>query len=147
MNEIILNDKNLDKVIEKIIDLCKNNNSYKLIIKESKHSRSINQNKLSHMWYAELSNYLISAGREFATPEWVKLAMKNTFLGYERKTYINVVTGSKKTVEQLKKTSELQTNEMHHYLTQIESWAVNIGCLLTIPDDSEYMKLKDIQNE
>ena len=30
-----------------------------------------NQNALSHMWYSEISEYLISKGKTFATPAWV----------------------------------------------------------------------------
>ena len=47
----------------------------------------------------------------------------------------------------IKSTKLLDVGEMHHYLTQIEHWAMNRGFKLTIPIDSEYMKLLDEQND
>ena len=46
-------------------------------------ARSLSQNNLFHAWMGEISRWLISNGREFATPEWCKDAMKHSFLGYE----------------------------------------------------------------
>ena len=39
-------------------------------------SADLSQNALSHMWYAEISEYLINSGRTDATPEWVKRNLK-----------------------------------------------------------------------
>lgn len=44
----------------------------RLQVKEWREKRSLSQNALSHMWYAEISEYLINSGRTDATPEWVK---------------------------------------------------------------------------
>jgi len=35
-----------------------------------KKARSLSQNALSHMWYSEVSRWLIGKGKDFATPEW-----------------------------------------------------------------------------
>ena len=42
-------------------------------------------------------------------------------------------------------TKLLDVGQMNHYLTQIEHWAMNRGFKLTIPIDSEYMKLMEQQ--
>lgn len=99
------------------------------------------------MWYAEISRYLIKRGKSFASPEWVKEAMKHTYLGYEEREMIDVITGKKTTVQTLRHTASLKTGDMHHFLAQIEGWAVNIGCLLTIPDSCEYRELQRKQEE
>lgn len=55
----------------------------RLQVKEWREKRSLSQNALSHMWYAEISEYLINSGRTDATPEWVKRNLKKTYLGCE----------------------------------------------------------------
>ncbi|EOH1040538.1 hypothetical protein ACY0MI_004973, partial [Enterobacter hormaechei] len=41
----------------------------RLQVKPWREKRSLSQNALSHMWYTEISNYLIARGKTFATPE------------------------------------------------------------------------------
>ena len=65
----------------------------RLQVKPWREKRSLSQNALSHMWYTEISEYLIARGKTFATPEWVKDAMKHTYLGYESKDRVDVVSG------------------------------------------------------
>ena len=48
---------------------------FRLQVKPWREKRSLSQNALSHMWYTEISEYLIARGKTFATPEWVKDAM------------------------------------------------------------------------
>lgn len=44
---------------------------FRLQVKPWREKRSLSQNALSHMWYTEISEYLIARGKTFATPEWV----------------------------------------------------------------------------
>ncbi|HCR0458369.1 TPA: hypothetical protein OMS79_004830, partial [Enterobacter hormaechei] len=85
---------------------------FRLQVKPWREKRSLSQNALSHMWYKEISDYLIARGKTFATPEWVKDAMKHTYLGYESKDRVDVVSGEVTTVQSLRHTSELETGEM-----------------------------------
>ncbi|HEM6679524.1 YbcN family protein [Citrobacter koseri] len=117
----------------------------RLMVKEWREKRSLSQNALSHMWYTEISEYLIVRGKTFATPEWVKDAMKHTYLGYESKDRVDVVSGEVTTVQSLRHTSELETGEMYIFLCKVEAWAMNIGCHLTIPQSCEYQQLRDKQ--
>ncbi|KZQ55004.1 YbcN family protein [Klebsiella aerogenes] len=117
----------------------------RLQVKEWREKRSLSQNALSHMWYAEISEYLITRGKTFATPEWVKDAMKHTYLGYESKDRVDVMSGEVTTVQSLRHTSELETGEMYIFLCKVEAWAMNIGCHLTIPQSCEYQQLRDKQ--
>ena len=119
---------------------------YRLQLKPWREKRSLSQNALSHMWYTEISDYLIARGKTFATPEWVKDAMKHTYLGYESKDRVDVVSGEVTTVQSLRHTADLETGEMYIFLCKVEAWAMNIGCHLTIPSDSQYQKLREAQD-
>lgn len=70
-----------------------------MVLKPWREKRSLSQNALSHMWYSEISEYLISRGKTFATPAWVKDALKHTYLGYETKDLVDVVTGDITTIK------------------------------------------------
>ncbi|HAW8392622.1 TPA: hypothetical protein JLU40_003886, partial [Escherichia coli] len=63
---------------------------FRMVLKPWRERRSLSQNALSHMWYSEISEYLISRGKTFATPAWVKDALKHTYLGYETKELVDV---------------------------------------------------------
>lgn len=140
-----LHKSNFSAIGHKLQTMLAAGECYRLIIKPWRDKRSLSQNNLSHMWYQELSDYLISRGKTFATPEWVKDAMKHTYLGYEQREMIDVITGEKTSIRSLRHTSDLDTGEMHFFMTQVEGWALNIGCRLTIPDDCEYAQLRDKQ--
>ncbi len=116
-------------------------------LKPHKRKRSLDQNALYWMWLTELSRYLQSRGREFATKEWCHDAMRHSFLGYERKELIDVTTGEVQARQTLRSTTSLSTGAFTFYLEQIEAWALNIGCLLPVPENCEYMQLKREQNQ
>lgn len=123
-------------------ELLASGKKWRISIKEWREKRSLGQNDLSHVWYEQISKYLVSKGRTECSTEWVKLAMKHTYLGYEKKVMTDVVTGEKKEVLTLKKTSGLDAGAMHYYLSQVESWSLHIGCMLRTPDDCEYKRLQ-----
>lgn len=143
---IRLHKSNFGAIGQQILPMLDSGETYRLIIKPWREKRSLNQNALSHMWYSEISDWLIRRGKDFATPEWVKDAMKHTYLGYVEREMVDVVTGETTVIRSLRHTSDLDTGDMHFYLTQVEGWALNLGCRLTVPADSEYMKLKEKQN-
>ncbi|RPE02970.1 hypothetical protein BBB56_06090 [Candidatus Pantoea deserta] len=143
---IRLHRSNFNAIGQQILPMLDSGETYRLIIKPWREKRSLNQNALSHMWYSEISDWLIRRGKDFASPEWVKDAMKHTYLGYVEREMVDVVTGESTVIRSLRHTSDLDTGDMHFYLTQVEGWALNLGCKLTVPADSEYMKLKEKQN-
>lgn len=110
--------------------------------------RSIPQNALSWLWYGEISKWLLSKGEQYsyATPQWVHDAMTHTFLGYEEVVMIDVVTKERTTTSRLKGTSGLDVGQFKLYLDLVHNWALSKGLLLTIPDNSEYMKLCNLEN-
>ncbi|MCG5044307.1 YbcN family protein [Enterobacteriaceae bacterium 155047] len=142
---IKLHSGNFDAIGKILREHLATGQSLRLQVKEWCEKRSLSQNALSHMWYTEISDYLIARGKTFATPEWVKDAMKHTYLGYESKDRVDVVSGEVTTVQSLRHTSELETGEMYIFLCKVEAWAMNIGCHLTIPQSCEYQQLRDKQ--
>ncbi|MBT0729536.1 recombination protein NinB [Rosenbergiella nectarea] len=132
---------------QQLSELLQSGDSYRIKVEPWRERRSLSQNSLQHLWYSEISRYLIRNGRTFASPEWVKDAMKHSYLGYEEIERVDVVTGERKVVQELKHTSKLTTGDMHHYLSKVESWAQNIGCLLTVPESCEYRELQRKQEE
>lgn len=143
---IRLHRSNFNAIGQQILPMLDSGETYRLIIKPWREKRSLNQNALSHMWYSEISDWLIRRGKDFASPEWVKDAMKHTYLGYVEREMVDVVTGQTTVIRSLRHTSDLDTGDMHFYLTQVEGWALSLGCKLTVPADSEYMHLKEKQN-
>lgn len=118
---------------------------YRLQIKPWREKRSIPQNSLSHMWYSEISEYLIKSGRTDATPKWVKRNLKKTYLGCVEVTYTDFITGEKTTSWEPRHTSELDTGEMHDFLCKVEAWCAQFGLVLTIPHNCEFQQLRDKQ--
>lgn len=143
---IRLHRSNFNAIGQQILPMLDSGETYRLIIRPWREKRSLNQNALSHMWYSEISDWLIRRGKDFASPEWVKDAMKHTYLGYVEREMVDVVTGETTVIRSLRHTSDLDTGDMHFYLTQVEGWALSLGCKLTVPADSEYMTLKEKQN-
>jgi hypothetical protein len=111
-----------------------------------KKARSLSQNALSHMWYSEVSRWLIGKGKDFATPEWCKAAMKNTFLGVEDVFHTDVVTGVSTRRQELRHTSKLDVGEMKLYLDLVYHWCLDRGLMLTIPEGCQYQELCKREN-
>ena len=118
---------------------------FRLQVKPWREKRSLSQNSLLHMWLAEISEYLINSGRTDATPEWVKRNLKKTYLGCEEVTYTDFITGEKTTTWEPRHTSDLDTGEMHIFLTKVEAWCAQFGLALTIPHGCEYQQLQQKQ--
>ena len=104
-------------------------------------TRSMNQNDLYWMWLGEISQQTSErSGKDFKKDdlhEWLRAE----YLGYESKYVGN------KHIRLLKSTTQLTKGEMYFYMQQVDAFAHQHGFKLTIPDDSEYMKLKQRENQ
>jgi hypothetical protein len=112
-----------------------------LTVKKYIQARSIPQNNTLHGWFREIAKYLTDNNRP-TNARKVKLLMKHKYLGYE-----DIQVGDMTIEHQLRHTSKLDTAEMHHFMSQVEEWATNIGAPLTIPVASEYYELREAQNQ
>ena len=121
--------------------------SVEVVIRPIAAKRTLSQNAVFHMWCGELSSFLLKAGRKWATPAFVKDMLKHSFLGYKDTTRFDVANNKAEKVRELIHTSDLSTGDMFHFMEQCEAYSVGIGCLLTIPEKSEYMQNKRSQNQ
>jgi hypothetical protein len=109
-------------------------------------ARSLSQNALSWMFYTEISRWLMSKGKDFATPQWTHDAMCHTFLGHVDVMDTDVITGVSTRRSELRGTSGLDVGEFTLYLDLVYHWALNYGIMLTVPEDCEYQRLKKVEN-
>lgn len=104
-------------------------------------TRSMNQNDLYWMWIGEIATQTNEKSGKNFTKDEMHEWFRAEYLGYESKSI-----GSKD-IRQLRSTTKLTKGEMYYYMQQIDAFAHSHGFRLTIPDDSEYMKLKHKENE
>lgn len=96
--------------------------------------RSLSANALMHVWFREMANKF-STDANPLTEEQMKALMVHKFLGTED------VVISKTVIEgQLRHTSKLTSGECKQFMDQVSAWAADHGCVLTMPEDSEYMQ-------
>jgi hypothetical protein len=147
MNELCLHSSNYDVIAKKLKEIAESGNKYRVTVKEWREKRTLSQNAFQHVIYEEVSKYLIRKGRTNWTPGYTKENLKNKFLGWEEKEFIDVVTGEVKSKEVLRSTATLDLSEAHVYTSLILNWAESIGCKIKIPENSEYFELEKKQNE
>ena len=134
---------NLGAITQHLKPLLENGECFRLQLKDWREKRSLSQNSLSHVWYKEISDYLIKSGRTDATPAWVKRNLKKTYLGYEGG---HTISSPVQTIElERRHTSDLDTGDMHHFMCQVEGSCAQFGLVLTIPQSSEFQVLRDKQ--
>lgn len=114
--------------------------------KEWRDARSLSQNAFQHVIYEDISRYLIGRGKTECIAEWVKDAVKNKFLGWVDKIFVDIKTGEKTTRQVLRSTSSLDAGEACYYTDQLLEWASSIGLEIKIPAKCEYRDYKEAQN-
>lgn len=146
MNDFKLTQSRIGELVTQLTKLD-TGKTYRVSVKEWRESRSLSQNGLQHMIYGDISKYLIKNGRGEWTPEYVKMNLKSKFLGWEVARVVDVVTGEIAEKEVLRSTKDLDTGEAYHYTTQIIDWADSINCPIRVPQDCEYNKLTERQEQ
>jgi hypothetical protein len=108
--------------------------------------RSLSQNAFQHVIYSEISKFLIANGRPDWCTDTVKKNMKNKFLGWTKEEFVDVITGEIKEVETLVSTSGLDVGASYNYTTELLNWCFDMNINIKIPEDCDYRKLQDQQN-
>ncbi|MDE9443904.1 recombination protein NinB [Xenorhabdus bovienii] len=147
MDNFCLHESNKKLFYGSLKQLLATHQKLSISIKPYKPKRSLSQNALSHVWYKQISDYLIAKGRDWCSESWVKNSLKATYLGFEEVEYTDFITGEVITKQELRHTSELDKGDMHYYMNQVEAWCAQFGLILKTPEDSEYMKLKRRQEQ
>lgn len=107
------------------------NKAHRVNIVEWREKRSLSQNSLYWLWLGEIAKQQeISNDPEI----WHEIFKKF----YCPEKSVEVPTGK----ISIKSTKKLDVGEMHYYLNRIEQYCIDRGYKLTIPQDSEYNKLR-----
>lgn len=135
---LIKSSREIDRVISHLKQWCEEwDYSTPLTIqpKPYKNPRSLTQNALMHKWFNDMAAHF--SKKVETSAEQMKALMKLKFLGTE-----DIVINHTVIPGQLKHTSKLDKGEMMRFMDDIYDWALDHGVKLTIPEDSEYMKLR-----
>ena len=141
MRDFRLNTANLAALAAEVGRLVFTGKSYRVNIVEWKEKRSLSQNSLYWKWLSEIDkqNPLKLVNSKGCGAELWHEVFKKYYCPQR------IITDGKTEME-IVSTKLLDTGEMHHYLTQIEHWAMSRGFKLTIPINSEYQDLINRQN-
>ena len=120
---------------------------YRLSWGEFRETRSLTMNSFQHVIYKTISDFLISHGKAECTPEFVKRALKNKYLGWTQEEFVDIASGECTVHEVLRHTSTLDAGEAYHFTSELLSFADAIGCEIRIPAKSEYREMADKQEE
>ena len=117
--------------------------------------RSLSQNALYWIWMPHIQKYLNDTkplledeyGNTYYpddyTTDEAHIIVKKLFLGVEPP----VMKGNEVFIsEQVRSTTKLTKGEMNHYMTKIHHWMTSRDVYLPLPEDSQYMQLKEAQN-
>lgn len=107
--------------------------------------RSLPQNALLHRWFRTIAEWCNEKGIELkengVKKKWrdedAKLLMKRAFLGTKQvevngKMYTSDVS-----------TADLNVSEMFDFMVKVETWAIDKGISLHVPEGCEYEALRD----
>ena len=122
--------------------LTSTNKVYRVSIKEWRESRSLSQNSLYWKWLGEInkqSPLIIEDSKAKGSELWHEVF---------KKYYCPVknITNREKVLP-IKSTKVLDVGEMTFYLSKVESFCIDRGLIITIPENSEYNQLINQQNQ
>ena len=139
-NSYKLNAGNLRSILELIAGTVAHaGGDYEITIKKWREKRTLSQNALYWVWMDEISKRWEVEGRLFKAEEWHEELRDR----YCPPRTINKPSGA----VSVRSTTKLDTGEMHWYMNVIERVCINRGILLPIPEHSEYMKLREAQED
>ena len=115
--------------------------SWRLSVVEWREKRSLSQNSLYWLWLSEIDkqNPLTLVNSSYKGAELWHEVFKKYYCPE------SIISNGELEMEVVS-TKMLDSGQMHHYLTQIEHWAMSRGFKLTIPINSEYQELINRQN-
>jgi len=102
--------------------------------------RTISQNSLYWMWLGEIAEKIQTEKGYFKADVWHEYFKK-----YKCPKKTKEMPAGKSIVTQ--STKELDVGEMQFYMNQIYGWAINHGVFLSLPSNSQYVKMESKQND
>lgn len=140
-NQYIISSRQyLPSVMAEIEEMVEKHGFVKLVVSAGS-NRSISQNNLFWMWMTEMAEHFASKGVENSTKDQMHDLMCHKFLG------TITVTVGKTQITRLKSLRDLDKGDMLYFMQQMDEWSADHGLLLTHPEDSEYQRLIEEQNQ
>jgi hypothetical protein len=130
----------LPSVMAEIGEMVEKHGFVKLVVSAGS-NRSISQSNLFWMWMTEMAEHFASKGVENSTKDQMHDLMCHKFLG------TITVTVGKTQITRLKSLRDLDKGDMLYFMRQMDEWSADHGLLLTHPEDSEYQRLIEEQNQ
>lgn len=115
------------------------NDPLRIEFKKQGNKRSIDQNSLMWKWLNTISDWALSKG-------WINQDKRRKPEEVWKVYFLSQVFGSetvsmgKESFDVTPSTSELTVGEMQHLLEFIQSWAIDRGIALVIPQESEFYR-------
>lgn len=119
-------------VLRGVLTMLIANGPLRISVSPLRDKRSNSANNLYWKWLTVMAQHFSRNGQSFTKDDMHDL-MRHRFLGYEAKTI-----GKTEIQPQLKSTAELDTAQMCEYMTKIDAWCADHGCLLPRPEDNDY---------
>lgn len=128
-------------LVTELTKLLKDSNkAFRVNIVEWREKRSLSQNSLYWKWLEEINKQspLVIDGSKVKGSELWHEVFKKYYCPVK-----NITNGEN--ILPIKSTKILGVGEMTFYLNKIESWCIDRGLTLTIPESSEYYELMNEQ--
>jgi len=140
MKDFKLNIQSLGFLITELTKLLQSGKDYRLNLVEWREKRSLSQNALYWVWLDSINKQspLHIEGSKINGDELWHEVFKNYYCPVK-----NITNGQKSLP--VKSTKLLDVGEMTFYLNKIESWCMDRGIKLPIPETSEYYQLMQMQ--
>ena len=141
MKDFRLSINNLGYFVQEITKLLQTKKEYRVSIKEWRDIRTLSQNSMYWFWLYEISQqYPLECDTEHNSSDLWHEVFKNYYCPVKQITNNNANLN-------VKSTKLLDIGEMTHYLNKIETFCIDRNIKLTIPDDSQYHKLMESQEQ
>lgn len=140
MNDFKLTLETLGRLLSELTSLLQSGKAYRVSVVEWRERRSLSQNALYWCFLDEINKQcpLKVDGSNIQGSELWHEVFKKYYCPVKKITNGSVSMP-------IKSTKMLDTGEMTFYLNKIESWCMDRGIRLTIPETSEYYKLMESQ--
>ena len=137
MQKLVLNSAQAIARAANLVAQLKPEQLMQIEITEWKPPRTLSANALYWVWMQHLGKHLSTQQKTYCKDAMHDIC-RHKFLGCKSngKRFID----GTQMPPQLRSTSKLTKQEMCFYMSQIDAWAVTLGCLLPTPDGSEYYK-------
>lgn len=141
IKDFCLTQGNVGYFVQEVYKILRESKKYRVNIVLWREKRSLSQNNMYWKWLTEINQQkpLECDSGEFKGSELWHEVFKKFYCPSKQ-----ITDGDNYLV--IKTTTLLDVGEMTHYLNKIESWCMDKGIKLTIPEDSEYYKLMEQQN-